>query len=122
MCWRNTTQWSERRSRVTLEVASINGVTLNDDDAWIEVQSLGPTGSPSGVLPSTFTTDAKADVLQAAAAQTTSLEAWTGAGCPLVTQKLAVTVTPQESGYLMITACFARASNITYLCPKVSVA
>lgn len=103
---------------VTVEVITDN-VTLTDGEAWIEVQYLGTSGVPLGV----FITDAKADVLATAANQTSSSEAWTTTGLSTpIKQKLSVTFTPQEKGFIHIIPCLAKASTTMYVCPKATVA
>jgi len=102
---------------VTLEVITDN-VTLTDAEAWIEVQYLGTSGFPLGV----FVTDAKADVLATAANQTTSTESWTTTGLTTpVKQKLSVTFTPQEKGFVHIVPCLAKAGTTMYVCPKAEL-
>lgn len=102
---------------VTIEVVTDN-VTLTDAEAWIEAQYLGTSGFPLG----SFIDDAKADVLASAANQTSSSETWTTTGLTTpVKQKLSVTFTPQEKGFIHITPCLAKASTTMYVCPKPDV-
>lgn len=102
---------------VTVEVLT-DGVTLKDDECWLEVQYLGTSGFPLGV----FASDAKADVLATAANQTTSTETWTTTGLTTpVKQKLSVTITPQEKGFIHAKVMLAKPSTTVYVCPKASV-
>ncbi len=86
---------------VTVEIvhnsqgSGANGV-LNDDEIWLEVMSLSTSGVPLG----TWTSDRKSDWLASATAQATSSASWTGDSAGWDTQKLEVTITPQEKGYL----------------------
>ena len=102
---------------VTVEVLT-DGVTLKDDECWLEVQYLGTSGFPLGV----FASDAKADVLATAADQATSTEAWTTTGLTTpVKQKLSVTFTAQEKGFVHAKVMLAKPSTTVYVCPKASV-
>jgi hypothetical protein len=102
---------------VTVEVVTDN-VTLTNAECWVEVQYLGTSGFPLG----SFVSDAKADFLATAANQTSSSETWTttGLGTP-VKQKLSVTFTPQEKGYIHAVVKLAKASTTVYVCPKLDV-
>jgi hypothetical protein len=114
VAWNDTTGSSVT---ATLEVVTDN-VTLTDAECWIEVQYLGTSGAPVG----SFATD-RATLLATPANQTTSSETWTttGLGTP-VKQKLAVTFTPQEKGFVHARVHLAKASTTVYVCPKLSVA
>lgn len=113
--WNDTTGSSKT---VTVEVITDN-VTLTDAECWLEIMHLGTSGVPLGVIAS----DAKADVLGSAVAQTTSTETWTTTGLTTpVKQKLSVTFTPQEKGYIHAVAKVAKASTTVYVDPKLTVA
>jgi hypothetical protein len=102
---------------VTVEVVTDN-VTLTNAECWVEVQYLGTSGFPLG----SFVSDAKADFLATAANQTSSSETWTTTGLTTpVKQKLAVTFTPQEKGYIHATVKLAKASTTVYACPLLDV-
>ena len=103
---------------ITIEVITDN-VTLTDEECWLEVQYLGTSGFPLGV----FLTDAKSDVLATAANQTTSSATWTTTGLTTpVKQKLEVTFTPQEKGFVHAKVMLAKASTTVYVDPKATVA
>lgn len=113
-------RWNETTgSSITVTVETItDNVTLTDDECWLEVQYLGTSGFPLG----TFISDAKADVLATAANQTTSSETWTTTGLTTpVKQKLSVSFTPQEKGFIHAVVKLARASTTVYVCPKLDV-
>jgi hypothetical protein len=113
-------QWNETTgSSITATVEVItDGVTLTDQEAWIEVDYLGTSGVPLGSVAS----DIETDILTAAENQTTSSETWTTTGLSSpVKQKLSVTFTPQEKGYLQATVVLAKASTTMYVCPKMDV-
>ncbi len=120
VAWNDTAGSSKT---VTVEIvhnsqgSGTNGV-LNDDEIWLEVQYLGTSGRPLG----SFITDCKADVLATAAAQTTSSATWTGDSTGWDTQKLEVTFTPQEKGYIHAVVCLAKASATVYVDPLLTVA
>lgn len=99
----------------TVEVVTDN-VTLKDDECWLEVMYMGTSGVPLG----TWITDCKANVLAAAANQATSTEAWTTTGLTTpVKQKLSVTFTPQEAGYIIGRVMLAKASTTVYVDPQL---
>lgn len=94
------------------------GARFQDDEIWLEVNHLGTSGLPQGVR----VTDSKADVLATAADQTDSSETWTTTGLTTpVKQKLSVTFTPQEKGYVIARVVMARASKVAYIDPKITI-
>lgn len=96
-----------------------SGSNFQDDEVWVEVMYLGTSGFPLG----TWISDAKADVLAAAANQTASTETWTTTGLTTpVKQKLSVTFTPQEKGFLHARVVMAKASKTLYYDNKLAVA
>jgi hypothetical protein len=101
----------------TIEIVN-DGVTLQSDDIWMDVQYLGTAGFP---LASKATT--RADVLSAGANLTTSAVTWTttGLGSP-VKQYMQATFTPQEIGYIRATVYVARASTTVYIDPVITIA
>lgn len=112
--WNDTTGSSKT---VAVETITDN-VTLTDGECWLEVMYLGTSGFPLG----TWITDAKADVLATAANQTTSTETWTTTGLTTpVKQKLSVTFTPQEKGYIHARVVLAKASTTVYVDPELTV-
>lgn len=113
-------RWNETTGSaitVTVEMVTDN-VTLTDAECWLEVQYLGTSGFPLG----TFVNDAKADFLATAANQTSSSVTWTttGLGTP-VKQKMSVTFTPQEKGFIHAVVKLAKASTTVYVCPELDV-
>lgn len=112
--WNSTTG-----SAITVTVEIVNdGVTLKDDEAWLEVQYLGTSGFPLGSTAS----DAKADVLATAANQDSSSVTWTTTGLASpVKQKLEVTFTPQEVGYIQARVCMGKANQVIYADPLLTV-
>lgn len=96
-----------------------DGVTLKDDEAWIEVSYFDAAGSPLGAVVS----DEKSSQLAAGADQASSAAAWTTTGITTpVKQQLSVTITPQKAGTIRAVVKVARSSSVVYVCPKVEVA
>jgi hypothetical protein len=113
--WNDTTGVAKT---VTLHVLT-DGVTLKDDEAWLEVTYLGTSGAPLGSV----VTDRKAGLLTAAQVQDASSAAWTTTGIASpVMQKLSVTVTPQKKGYMILRAMFVKPGSTMYVCysPEIS--
>ena len=95
-----------------------DGVTLTDRDAWIEVTYLSSTSSPIGAVIS----DERTSQLAAAADQASSDATWTAPGITSpVKQKLSVTFTPQEKGFVQAVVRVARPSSTIYVCPQIEV-
>lgn len=112
--------WNETTgSSVTVTVETVtDNVTLTDAEAWIEVEYLGTSGFPIA----SFGSDRAADILATPANQTSSSETWTTTGLTTpVKQKLSVSFTPQEKGWIQVRVMLAKASTTMYFCPKVDV-
>ena len=114
LAWNETTG-----SPVTVTVHVLtDGVTLKDDDAWLEVVYLDDAGYPLGALVS----DERPSQLAAAADQDASTATWTTTGITTpVKQKLSVTFTPREKGYVQARVRMARPSSVIYVCPKLDL-
>jgi hypothetical protein len=109
--------WNETLSALTATVEVVtDNVTLTDAEAWLEVEYLGTSGFPI----STLAHDRASNILSTPANQTSSAVAWTttGLGTP-VTQKLSVTFTPAEKGWIRFRVHLAKASTTMYFCPEV---
>ena len=103
----------------TVEILHDSLTALNDDEAWLEIQYLGTSGYPLG----SFASDAKTDVLATAAAQASSSATWTTTGLTNPNkQKLSVTVTPRDKGYIHAKVCFGKANYTVYVDPLLTVA
>lgn len=114
--WNDTTGASKT---VSVEFVHDSVTNLKDDEIWLEVQYLGASGFPL----SSFVTDCKVSVLATAADQTDSSETWTTTGLTNPnTQKLSVSFTPQEKGYIQARVYLAKASTTVYVDPKLTVA
>jgi hypothetical protein len=101
---------------VTIEILT-DTFTPTDAQCWVEVQYLGTSGFPL----SSFIDDAAADVLATPVAQDSSTATWTTTGLASpVTQKLAVTFTPQEKGFVHAVVCLAKDSKTVYVDPLIT--
>lgn len=118
--------WSDTTGAKTVTVEVVHdsqgagsGSKFQDDEIWLEVMYLGTSGFPLG----TWITDCKADVLATAANQADSTETWTTTGMTTpVKQKLSVSITTAEKGFIHARVVMANASKTAYVCPKVAVA
>lgn len=114
-------RWNETTGSaitVTVEILHDSATNLKDDEIWLEVMYLGTSGVPLG----SFVDDAKADVLATAADQASSSASWTTTGMSNPNkQKLSMTFTPQEKGFIHATVKLAKPSYTVYVCPKLDV-
>ncbi len=107
-------------SPVTATVEIVNdGLTLEDDEIWLEVEHLGTSGFPLALRETNRLAD---PVFGTPAAHASSGATWvtTGLASP-VKQKLEVTFTPEELGVIKLRVMLARPSTTVYVDPKVSV-
>jgi len=103
---------------VTIEVIHDSVTNMTNQQIWLEVMYLGTSGFPLG----SFINDSSGDYLSAAADQTASSETWTTTGLTNPNkQKLSVTFTPQEKGFLHAVVKVAMASKTVYIDPKLVV-
>jgi hypothetical protein len=111
--------WNDGTSAITLTAEIVNdGVTLKNDECWIEVEYLGSAASPK----STIISNRKTNILATAANQPTSAANWTTTGLTApVKQKLSVTFTPAQKGPWTARVMLARPSTTVYVCPKIEV-
>lgn len=110
--------WNETLSALSLaaEVVSDN-VTFTNSELWMEVEALTNTGFPYA----SFTNDRAASSLATPANQTTSSVDWTTTGLTTpVKQKLEVSVTPAEKGWIRCRIYLAKASSTVYVCPLIT--
>jgi len=103
---------------ITVEILHDSLTALKDDEVWLDVQFLGTSGVPLSL----FESDAKANILATAAAQTTSTATWTTTGLTNPNkQQLSVTVTPQEAGFIQAKVHLAKAGYTVFVDPKLTV-
>lgn len=93
------------------------GGRLTDREAWLEVVGLATSGYPLG----TVYDDACADVITGATDQDDSSESWAGSLGSAVKQKLAVTFTPQEKGWILCRVHLAKPSATIYFDPELAL-
>jgi len=114
-------QWNENIGSAltaTIEVLHDSVTALTDKEIWVDVQYLGTSGFPLSL----FVNDAAATYITAAANQTSSGATWnTGAMTNPNKQKLSVTFTPREKGFIHATIRMAKASYTVYVDPKLTV-
>jgi hypothetical protein len=111
--WNDTTA-----SNVTVTVYGVwgGGAVPNNDDIWIEVNYLGSSSSPIATFNSANT---KADILAAAAGQSSDGSTWGGSTTAF---KMAVTLSspqPAMKGPIYVTVKAAKASSTFYVDPKI---
>ncbi len=97
---------------VTVDVIWDSVTNLTNGEVWLEVEYLGTSGVPLG----TRVTDRVADVLASTADQTASSATWTTTGLTNPNeQKLEVTFTPQEAGFIIGKVMLGKASTTIYV-------
>lgn len=102
----------------TIEILHDSATNIQDDEIWMEMQYLGTSGVPLSL----FVDDAAADYLATPADQADSSASWTTTGMTNPnTQKLSVTFTPQEKGFIHAVVKLAKASYTVYVDPKITV-
>lgn len=114
MVWNNTTGSSKT---ATVEILT-DGVTLTDDECWLEIEYLGDSNFPI----SSFASDRKTTFLSSPASQTVSTVEWitTGLSSP-VKQKLSVSFTPQMKGLIIGRVMLAKKSTTVYVNPVMDI-
>lgn len=119
---RNTTTGSA--ITLTIDVVRDDATGLTDAEVWIEANYLGTSGAPLG----TFIADDVAgsnsgNILASATTQTSSSATWTGTGgfSNENKQKLSVSFTPQEAGYIIARVHVKKASATLYIDPDIQV-
>lgn len=106
-------------SPITLKLEALidSATPLTDKEIWVEAEYMGTASSPL-----LTTISDKCAILTAAANQTSSSETWTTTGMSNVSKcELAVTITPQVAGDIVLRVYVARASATLYICPKAHV-
>ncbi len=101
----------------TIEILHDSLTNLQDDDIWVEINYLGTSGVPLGTLIS----DRMTNVLSTPVDQTSSSVTWdTTSMTNPNKQKLAVTFTPQEAGYINAKVMF-NGSTTVYVDPVITI-
>lgn len=111
--WNDTTG-----SAITVTIEIVSNEPLDNKQCWIEVQYLGTAGYPLGSLISS----APANLLGLSTALASSSEEWATAG---ITgpwrQKISVTFTPQERGYVHAVVRLAEPNTKVYVDPLLTI-
>lgn len=112
------TRWVGTGSQtVTIYVAS--GVTLQDDEVWIEVMSPSEAGSPTAQA--TRRTTRAAALASPANLTTDGSSTWNGSGVG-TKQYAQVTINPTVAGVLTVRVFLAKASTAVYVDPVIDLA
>jgi hypothetical protein len=119
--WNSTTGSSQTATIEIVHDAQGSGTSgdFTDKEVWAEVMYLGTSGVPLG----TIGWDRAATPLTTASDQDSSSETWTGTSgfTSEVKQKIAVTFTAQEVGYIAVRAALGVASKTVYVDPKITL-
>lgn len=113
----SVTRWNDTvDAAVTISMHVLtDGVTLKDDEAWLEVTYLDDAGFPLGAVLG----DERPSQLSPSSDQESSAATWTSPGIAApVKQKLSVTFTPRKRGYIQARVRVARPSSVIYVCPE----
>ena len=114
-------KWNETTGTpitVTVDVLHDSVTALTDQDMWLEVTYLSESGSPLGVW-----TDNRKGMTAAASAHPASSETWNTTGMTNPNkQKLEVTFTPQQKGFIVARAHLGVAAKTVYVDPLLQVA
>lgn len=103
---------------VTVDVLHDSATALTNGEIWLDVQYLGTSGLPLSL----FASNAMVDVLAAAVAQPASSATWDVTGMTNPNrQKLSVTFTPQEAGFLQAKVVLSKPNATVYVDPKLQV-
>ena len=103
----------------TVDILHDSLTALKDNEAWLEIIGMADSGSPLGTLGS----DRASDILSAGAAQPSSAATWTTTGMTNPNkQKLEVTGTLQQKGYVICRVCLAKPNYTIYADNKPSLA
>lgn len=111
-------RWVEAGAQ-TLTVYVASGVTLQDDEFWVEVSSPGEGGSPTAQ--GTFTSTRLAPRGTPANLDADAASTWNGSDVG-TKQKIDVAITPAIAGPVTIRCYLAKPSTTVYVDPKIGVA
>lgn len=118
-------QWCDTTGSKTATVEIVHdsqgagsGSAFRDDEIWLEVLYLGTSGFPLAIPARNMR-----GLAASPANQTSSSATWTTTGLTTpVTQKLQVTFTIAEAGFILARVVMAKASKTVYVDPKLTVA
>ena len=96
----------------TVDIMHDNVTGLKDNEVWLELEYLSDSGTPLG----TYTTDRASSVIASGSTQPSSSASWTTTGITNPNaQKLQITFTPQQKGYVICRVALAKASYTVYV-------
>ena len=102
----------------SVEILTDSATNLQDDEVWLEIDYQGTTGFPLGVRG----TDRMTDITSTPADQAAGDATWDTTGMTNANeQKLVVTFTPQEVGYIHARVMLAKAATV-YVNPLITLA
>jgi len=107
--------WTAANPTLTVHTLT-DGVTLQNDEFWIEVESPDGTTRALGNI----TRTRAADIRTTPADHTSDLTAWTETLSNEVAQKIEVAITG-SAGVYTVWACLAKPSTTVYVCPKIGI-
>lgn len=112
--------WHNTPGSVTVSIPTVtDGLTLKNDELWIEVEYLGTSGFPLGLLATSRITDPIYGT--PANVATDGVSSWTTTGLTTPVKQLpSVTFTTQEKGIIRARVCVAKASTTVYFDPKAN--
>jgi hypothetical protein len=95
-----------------------DGVTLNNNDIWVEAEYFGTSGS---YIPN-FVSDAPVSLLATVSAQDADAATWNTSGLASpVAQKLVVQFTPWMTGLIRWRVKYAKSSGVVYVDPLADI-
>lgn len=108
---------------VTVDILHDSATNMTNAEIFLRVKYLGTSGNPLGLSVSDDVAgDNSGNFLASAADQASSASTWTTTGMSNPnTQKLSVSFTPQNKGYLMATVYVVKASKTLYIDPELVI-
>lgn len=112
------TRWVEAGSQ-TLTIYIASGVTLQDDELWVDV--ISPSEAGSATAQGQFNTSRALPLATPANLTTDGSSTWNGAGVG-TKQKIDVAINPTIAGPVTVRVHLAKPSTTVYVDPKLGVA
>lgn len=103
---------------ITVEIVSDTATALTDADIYMDVEYLGDASHLIG----TAVTTRPASFISAASDLASSSASWTTTGLTTpLKQKLSLSFTPQQAGFISAKIKLAKNTAVVYVCPKLDV-
>lgn len=112
------TRWVDAGTSQTLTFYVASGVTLQDDEFWVEVSSPNETTSPNQTTQAKVRTTRINPQTTPSNLTTDSGSTWNGSGVG-TKQQITVTISPTVSGRVTVRFCLGRASTTVYVDPNI---